>query len=120
MKQAVTISLLVFVAVIIIVFGGKFITGQNTQSGTQNTNLILSTTTDITLQDVAKHNTATNCWEIVNGKVYNVTDIITTHKNSSDLVIPYCGKDATAAYNNGNHSQRSDNKLAGYFVGNLK
>lgn len=67
---------------------------------------------------VATHNTATNCWSIVNGNVYNLTAWINAHKGGSGVIVSMCGIDASAAYTN-EHSTKSKpaGKLAQYLVG---
>ncbi|KIM85387.1 hypothetical protein PILCRDRAFT_778154 [Piloderma croceum F 1598] len=51
-----------------------------------------------TLQQVAKHNTPSSCWVIINNKVYDVTDFLTEHPGGSSIILKYAGRDATAAY----------------------
>ena len=52
----------------------------------------------VTTAELAKHNTLTDCWVSVSGKVYDVTKIIPTHKNGEQLVGSHCGGDATIAF----------------------
>ncbi|KIM79769.1 hypothetical protein PILCRDRAFT_98049 [Piloderma croceum F 1598] len=51
-----------------------------------------------TLLQVAKHNTSSSCWVIINKKVYDVTDFLPEHPGGSSIILKYAGKDATAAY----------------------
>ena len=55
---------------------------------------------------VAQHSTASDCWTIVNGNVYNVTAWIAPHKGGSGPIMAMCGIDASAAYN-GTHGTAS-------------
>ena len=55
---------------------------------------------------VSKHSTASDCWTIVNGNVYNVTAWIAPHKGGSGPIIAMCGIDASAAYS-GTHGTAS-------------
>lgn len=67
---------------------------------------------------VATHNTATNCWSIVNGNVYNLTAWINAHKGGSGVIVSMCGIDATAAFNAQHGNQREPkSKLAAFIVG---
>ncbi len=50
-----------------------------------------------TLDDVAKHASETDCWMVVDGKVYNVTSGIDTHPGGPQI-LQGCGKDATEMY----------------------
>ncbi len=78
----------------------------------------------LTLQETAKHNNQTDCWIIVNGKVYDVTGFLGQHPGGTGTILPYCGAaDATAAFatkgGTGNHSSYADQLLSAYYIGNL-
>jgi cytochrome b involved in lipid metabolism len=93
---------------------------QDTSSGTQQ-----SATSSFTLADVAKHNKPSDCWLAIRGAVYNVTNYVDLHPGGADLILMYCGKDATQAYNTQGgrgrgHSSRADAQLANYKLGDVK
>ncbi len=50
----------------------------------------------LTLAEIAKHNTANDCWMVVSGKVLDLSPF-TSHPGGSAYV-PFCGTDATDAY----------------------
>jgi len=54
--------------------------------------------TTYTAQQVATHNTAADCWTIVNNNVYNITSYITSHPGGQGTISSICGKDGTAAF----------------------
>ncbi len=93
--------------------------GQNSAAGAGSsavTQVLLDAT------EVAKHGTASDCWMIINGKVYDLTSYI-THPGG-EAYVPYCGKEATQAYDTkggrGNpHSTRADALLPNFEVGAL-
>lgn len=127
MKKIVTICLVVFIAVVVMVLGGNLLTNKNQSAVAptiQNTTPAITPVNTITTTEVAKHNTATDCWEIVNNKVYNVTSAISVHPGGAEAIINLCGKDATTAFNTkggkGSHSPRAEENLAGLLVGNLQ
>jgi Cytochrome b5-like Heme/Steroid binding domain/Bacterial Ig-like domain (group 2) len=73
-----------------------------------------------TLAQVATHNKATDCWIILNKtEVYNVTTFLSIHPAGAGPITPYCGADATTAFNNVNHSAGAVAEEATYLVGNL-
>ena len=78
----------------------------------------------IPASEVAKHNSSKDCWIIIQSKVYNVTVHLRTHPGGGGLITPYCGKDATQAFQTkgglgGNHSSRAYGQLNAFYVGNL-
>lgn len=79
--------------------------------------------TTIKISDVAMHAKETDCWVIVNDKVYNITSYLPNHPGGPDKIIPLCGKDATSAFNTrggqGPHSPKAEQTLQSYYVGNL-
>lgn len=53
----------------------------------------------ISRSDVAKHSSAANCWVIIRGKVYDLTQFIMEHPGGSETILEYAGSDATDAFN---------------------
>ncbi|KAI3605017.1 mitochondrial cytochrome [Moniliophthora roreri] len=47
---------------------------------------------------IAEHNNRNDCWIIVHGKVYDVTDFLDEHPGGSKIILKYAGADATEAY----------------------
>jgi uncharacterized protein YjdB len=73
-----------------------------------------------TLADVAKHSSSTDCWIVLNKtEVYNVTSFLSVHPAGPSPITPYCGKDATTAFNNVGHSSSAVAMEATYLIGNL-
>lgn len=73
-----------------------------------------------TLAQVATHSSSTDCWIILNKtEVYNVTAFLSLHPAGAGPITPYCGKDATAAFNAVGHSSGAVAEEATYLVGNL-
>jgi len=73
----------------------------------------------ITASQVSGHSTASDCWMIVNGQVYDVTTYIPYHPGGQAAILPFCGQDATSAFVNLPHSQNAASLLASYYVGDL-
>merc|ERR1719440_713763 len=53
----------------------------------------------ISLAEVAKHNTAQDCWVVVNGQVLNVTSFLKDHPGGELAIVTFAGKDASEEFN---------------------
>jgi cytochrome b involved in lipid metabolism len=60
----------------------------------------------ISVAEVQKHNTAKDCWTVVNGNVYDLTSYISKHKGGAAVLTAICGKDGTKAFS-GQHAGAS-------------
>jgi cytochrome b involved in lipid metabolism len=79
-----------------------------------------TTDSGITVAEVQKHNTAKDCWTVINNNVYDLTSYIARHPGGESVLTAICGKDGTNAFT-GQHA--SDNLpkdvLADFAVGTL-
>lgn len=82
-----------------------------------------STSQSLTATVVSLHASAGDCWIIVSGGVYNVSQYIPYHPGGTAQITQYCGKDATTGFNNrggtGSHSSSAQSLLANYRIGTL-
>ena len=69
---------------------------------------------------VAAHNSASSCWGVVNGNVYDLTSYVSSHPGGASAINALCGKDATSAFT-GQHGGESSptNVLASFKLGTL-
>ncbi len=129
MKKLIGISLIIFwTAVIAIAILGL---GRNAPVSNISPGGGVPTTTiqnlgqiTLNLKEVAKHNSENSCWMIIGNKIYDVTSYLPIHPGGVQSMLPYCGQDATQAFNTkggkgGPHSSYADNLLAAYLVGDL-
>ncbi len=49
--------------------------------------------------DLIRHGNEGSCWTSVNGSVYDVTPLISTHSGGNKVILMICGKDATSMFN---------------------
>ncbi len=68
---------------------------------------------------VAQHNTAADCWVTYGNTVYNVTDYLNSHPGGRDRIIPYCGSDIAAAFAAQGHSNTATSILNGLAIGTI-
>lgn len=74
----------------------------------------------LTMPEVKKHTSASSCWSVVDGEVFDLTKWINRHPGGAQRILDMCGQDGSAAY----HSQhgksgRAAQILNGYSLGNL-
>jgi cytochrome b involved in lipid metabolism len=50
------------------------------------------------LEEIAKHNTQTDCWTAINGNVYNITSAFGKHKGGDEALMKLCGLEGTATF----------------------
>ena len=73
-----------------------------------------------TMAQVRTNNSATSCWAVINGSVYNLTTWINSHPGGSGAIISLCGTDATSAFTSKHGSKSGPNsQLAGFRLGPL-
>lgn len=77
-----------------------------------------------TLQEVVKHNLPTDCWLVIQDRVYDVTAFIAEHPGGPDKIINYCGQDATVAFltkgGRGQHSDKAIQLLNSFLIGKVQ
>ena len=79
-----------------------------------------ATATTYTMDDVKAHGTATDCWSVVDGTVYNFTSWEGQHPGGSQVIVGMCGTDGTAAYKGQHASQKKPaSALAPYAIGTI-
>lgn len=72
----------------------------------------------LTWSEISKHNSLSDCWIVVNGRVYDITRYIPMHPGGSGIIEPYCGRDATDIFYN-IHSSAAISLLEKYYIGDV-
>jgi cytochrome b involved in lipid metabolism len=73
-------------------------------------------------EEISKHNTENDCWLIIHGKVYDVTNYVSSHPGGK-TIIEGCGKDATNLFetrpmgSGTSHSKKAREKLENFYIG---
>ncbi|KAI0424770.1 glycolate oxidase [Xylaria sp. FL1042] len=49
--------------------------------------------------EVARHGTEKDCWVVIHGKVWDVSDFLADHPGGAGIIAKFSGRDATEAYN---------------------
>jgi cytochrome b involved in lipid metabolism len=91
-----------------------------TTSTTVNTETGTSTpgAPSYTSSQVAEHNTATSCYTIISGKVYDLTLWVAMHPGGKAAILSICGIDGTAKFMAQHHgAQKQMDILARFYIG---
>jgi cytochrome b involved in lipid metabolism len=78
----------------------------------------------ISAAELAGHARPEACWMAIRGSVYDLTSYLPDHPSRPQVVEPWCGKEATEAYNTKMkgrpHSKEADELMAKYRIGSFK
>jgi hypothetical protein len=73
-----------------------------------------------TMERVKANNTASSCWTVISGNVYDLTKWIGSHPGGSGAIRSLCGTDGTAEFNSQHRGAGTPQaRLAGYLLGPL-
>jgi cytochrome b involved in lipid metabolism len=87
-----------------------------TPTGNQNTR------PGINLKELSSHNSASDCWVVFNGKVYDITNYISSHPGGISSISAACGDSKLFEnYLNSQHGSKYDSQMSqiGKFMGNF-
>jgi sterol-4alpha-carboxylate 3-dehydrogenase (decarboxylating) len=70
-----------------------------------------------TMEDVAEHNTEGNCWIVVDGHVYDVTQYLDTHPGGMKSLMRHAGRDATRGFHGDQHPEDAGLTLQDFRIG---
>lgn len=102
----------------LLVFSGCGSEPEKTPASSENSGY--ETQKTYTLAEVAKHNTRSDCWTVVNGTVANVTSFFGKHPGGDDNLAKACGKNATVMFESvKKHDPKGYAKLKTLSVGTL-
>ncbi len=78
------------------------------------------------MEEVSQHNSATSCWIVIKNQVFDVTDYNQDHPAPPDVILKWCGKESTAAFNTKDrkkgkpHSKFATQILPEFYIGDLQ
>ncbi|XP_053675479.1 uncharacterized protein LOC128725739 [Anopheles nili] len=73
----------------------------------------------ITLDEVAYHDSYDDCWIVLYDRVYDITNFLKLHPGGHDVLVENGGRDATIAFLNAGHSSMALKSLKLYEIGEL-
>jgi cytochrome b involved in lipid metabolism len=72
-----------------------------------------------TLEEVAEHNTPEDCWIVIDGGVYDITEWHMEHPGGSDILMENGGADASSMFDAIGHSEEAIDTREEYRIGDL-
>ena len=66
--------------------------------------------------ELQNHNSKSDCWISYSGHIYNITSFFGSHPGGDAIMLPYCGQDATAAFDGVPHSGNAKGLLQQYLI----
>lgn len=72
--------------------------------------------------ELQNHNSKSDCWMVYSGHIYDITPFFGSHPGGDAIMLPYCGQDATTAFdtkdksNPSPHSENAKSLLQQYLV----
>lgn len=121
MKQKLTIFIAVFLVVVFSYFTFTQLVKTTTAKVDVNNKTDSSSPIYYSLVEVATHNSESNCWTVVKGKVYDLTAMISTHPSGKSDILKICGIDGTNLFQREHGNKvKVIRQLNSGLIGNLK
>ncbi len=73
-----------------------------------------------TKDEVSKHNSSSDIWVIIHGKVYDITKLMGDHPGGPEILEKYAGQDATEEFEATYHSVKAVGMMKQYYKGDLE
>ncbi|XP_023163182.2 cytochrome b5 [Drosophila hydei] len=74
---------------------------------------------EITLEEVAHHDSFDDCWIVIYDRVYDVTHFLREHPGGDDVIMDHAGRDATIAFHGTGHSRHAVEQMRQFLIGEL-
>lgn len=69
------------------------------------------------MEQIKMHNSKDDCWIVIHGKVYNITNYLDDHPGGSEIILSSAGSDASHLFDDIGHSQAAVTLLDKYEIG---
>lgn len=70
-------------------------------------------------KEAAEHNKRDDCWVVIHGKVYDVTDYLDEHPGGDDILLKATGIDASEEFDDAGHSKDAIKLMEEFCIGEL-
>ncbi|CAO0789478.1 unnamed protein product [Mucor circinelloides] len=72
-----------------------------------------------TYEEIAQHNSRSDLWIVIEGKVYDITKFLDEHPGGEEVLLDEGAKDATAAFEDVGHTDDARDLLVKYYIGEV-
>lgn len=73
----------------------------------------------LTLKEIAEHNTNKSAWLVIGNKVYDVTKFLDEHPGGCEVLLEQAGSDGTEAFEDVGHSTDARHMKEEYLIGEV-
>ena len=94
----------------------------NTNNQTSTSNNTNKSNIALTMTELAKHSSKGDCWQLINGQVYDLSAYTASNAHpGGDMILKGCGQDATAMFESiGKHQGRATAMLPDFLLGSIQ
>ncbi|KAF5731986.1 cytochrome b5 isoform A-like isoform X1 [Tripterygium wilfordii] len=73
----------------------------------------------LSFAEFTKHNSRTDCWLLIDGKIYDMTPFLEEHPGGDEVLLAATEKDATDDFDDVGHSNDAKELMKKYFIGEV-
>jgi cytochrome b involved in lipid metabolism len=118
MRKFYYLSTLLFWLAVLAFWGGNNLRRAATEEGS-----VAAADKIVSSAELARHDQPQDCWMAIRDDVYDVSAYLPEHPSRPEITLPWCGKEATAAYETKTkgrpHSAYADELLVRFRIGTL-
>jgi L-lactate dehydrogenase (cytochrome) len=74
----------------------------------------------VSQEEVAKHSKDGDCWLVIDGVVYDVSNYLVSHPGGLEAILKHGGRDATAPFNGEQHPMSVHTVVKEYRIGTVR
>ena len=71
------------------------------------------------MEEVNQHNTDTDCWVVIDNKVYDITEFVSEHPGGKQILVNVSGDDVTEYFNELHRKEILEEVASDYIIGEL-
>lgn len=109
-----------FIAIAVAVAGAAVVLAIPGTEWTRQESEAPAGTPRFTLERVAEHAAPGDCWQVIGGKVYDLTPYVASGVHpGGNSIVSGCGTDATALFQKAGHTEQAKAYLPNFYIGDV-